>query len=171
MDTAVTFTQTLRSLLNIPHPSCKLAKWGLAIQELDLQIHYRPGKRNANADALSRSPLVQDELNTSSSNPANVIGTLRVVQPEYCLEPSKDRDGSLQTWQHADPDLAPIFAYLEDAILPEDPKKARELVLDRNHYEVLDGVLHHLEPDKTLQVIPPEVKDLMKLTVVCLVVI
>ena len=126
MDTAVTFTQTLRSLLNTPHPSHKLAKWGLAIQELDLQIHYWPGKRNVNADALSRSPLVQDELNTSCSNPANVIGTVGVVQPEYCLEPSKDRDGSLQTRQRADPNLAPIFAYLKDAVLPEDPKKARE---------------------------------------------
>ena len=82
-----------------------------------------------------------------------MIGTVRVVQPEYCLELSKDRDGSLQTRQRADPDHALIFAYLEDAILPEDPKKARELVLDRNHYEMLDGVLHHLEPDKTLRVI------------------
>ena len=50
--------EALRSLLNTPHPSGKLARWGLAIQELDLQIHYRPGKRNANADALSRSPVV-----------------------------------------------------------------------------------------------------------------
>ena len=49
------------------------------------------------------------------------------------------------------------IAYLEDPILPEDPKKARELVLDQNHYEVLDGVLYHLEPDKTLWVILPEV--------------
>ena len=48
--------EALRSLLNTPHPSGKLARWGLAIQELDLQIH--PGKRNANADALSRSPVV-----------------------------------------------------------------------------------------------------------------
>ena len=30
-------------------------------------------------------------------------------------------------------------------------------MLDRNHYEVLDGVLYHLELDKTLRVIPPEV--------------
>ena len=47
--------EALRSLLNTPHPSGKLARWGLALQELELQIHYRPGKRNANADALSSS--------------------------------------------------------------------------------------------------------------------
>ena len=46
----------LKSLLNTPQPSGKLARWGMAIQELDLHIHYRPGKKNANADALSRAP-------------------------------------------------------------------------------------------------------------------
>ena len=46
--------EALRSLLITPHPSAKLARWGLALQELDLQIHYCPGKRNVNADALSR---------------------------------------------------------------------------------------------------------------------
>ena len=48
--------EALKSLLNTPQPSGKLARWGMAIQELDLQIHYRPGKKNANADALSRAP-------------------------------------------------------------------------------------------------------------------
>ena len=44
-----------KSLINTPHPSGKLAQWGLALQ--DLKIHYRPGKKNSNADALSHSPL------------------------------------------------------------------------------------------------------------------
>lgn len=30
---------------------------GYALQELDLEILYYPGKGNSNADALSRSPL------------------------------------------------------------------------------------------------------------------
>ena len=47
----------LKSLLNTLHPSCKLARWGLAIQELDLQIQYCPGTKNQKADALSRSPI------------------------------------------------------------------------------------------------------------------
>ncbi len=45
--------EALRSLLNTPHPSGKLARWGLALQEVDLHIHYRPGRTNPNADALS----------------------------------------------------------------------------------------------------------------------
>ena len=38
--TVITDHQPLRSLLNTPHPSGKLARWGLALQELDLEIKY-----------------------------------------------------------------------------------------------------------------------------------
>ena len=32
--------EALKSLLNTPQPSSKLAHWGMAIQELNLHIHY-----------------------------------------------------------------------------------------------------------------------------------
>ena len=44
------------ALLNAKHPSGKLARWGEIVAEFDLDIKYRPECRNANADALSRSP-------------------------------------------------------------------------------------------------------------------
>ena len=46
--------EALKSLLNTTQPSGKLARWGMALQELDLTILHRSGKANANADALSR---------------------------------------------------------------------------------------------------------------------
>ena len=46
-----------KALLNTPRPSVTLARWGMALKELDIEIFYRPGKCNSNADALSRSPL------------------------------------------------------------------------------------------------------------------
>ena len=49
--------EALRSLLNTAQPSGKLARWGMALQELDLTIEYCPGKTNARADALSRYPI------------------------------------------------------------------------------------------------------------------
>ena len=54
--TIVTDHQALKSILNTPQPSGKLARWGLILQELDVEIVYRAGKKNANADALSRNP-------------------------------------------------------------------------------------------------------------------
>ena len=55
--TVITDHQPLRSLLNTPHPSGKLARWGLALQEVNLEIVCRPGCKNSAADALSRVPL------------------------------------------------------------------------------------------------------------------
>ena len=55
--TVITDHQPLRSLLNTPHPSGKLVRWGLALQEVNLEIVYRPGRKNSAADALSRVPF------------------------------------------------------------------------------------------------------------------
>ena len=46
------------SLLNAAHPSAKLARWAVAIQEHDMEIRHRSGRSNASADALSRNPVV-----------------------------------------------------------------------------------------------------------------
>ena len=54
------------SLLNHPRPSGKLARWALTIQGMDLIIRYRSGKSNANADALSRNPVVRAPDSESS---------------------------------------------------------------------------------------------------------
>ena len=37
----------LKAILNTPQPSGKLASWGMALQELDLDIQYRSGKTNS----------------------------------------------------------------------------------------------------------------------------
>ena len=63
--------EALKALIHTPHPSGKLACWGLALQELDLQIHYRPGKQNANADVLSRAPI-----QSSPDRPYGIIAML-----------------------------------------------------------------------------------------------
>ena len=45
------------SLLHATHPSVKLARWAMIVQEMDLEIRHRAGKGNTNADALSRNPV------------------------------------------------------------------------------------------------------------------
>ena len=66
--------QTLRSLLNTPQPSGKLARWGMALQEMDLVIKHRSGRHNANADALSRAPL--SRICDATDPPTRVIAHL-----------------------------------------------------------------------------------------------
>ena len=78
--------EALKALLNTPQPSGKLARWGMALQELDLRIQYRPGKKNANADALSWSPLPSD---AGDSAPFSIVGGIAPVAPsEDAPEPA-----------------------------------------------------------------------------------
>ena len=134
----------LKSLLNTPQPSGKLARWGMAIQELDLTISHRAGKHNANADALSRSPLPHScEADTSS--PDAVIASLVAEEVEE----------NLASLQQKDPELATIMGYLETGALPEDESVSKRLSLTESQYLLQDGVLYHVEEDSTLHVVPP----------------
>ena len=60
--------EALNSLLHNPHPSGKFATWRMTLQELDLQIEYRPRIGNQKADALSRYPvsLLSDDIDEST---------------------------------------------------------------------------------------------------------
>ena len=142
--------EALKSLLNSPHPSGKLARWGLSIQELDLHIHYHPGRKNEKADALSRSPC--SDLDYSGDVDERVVAAVESSDP---LSSSKGRDESLSNLQRHDRTLAPYFSFLEDGILPDEETEARELLLSRSQYTVVDGTLYYVEKDKTLKVIPP----------------
>ena len=140
----------LKSLLSTPQPSGKLARWGMAIQELDLQIHHRSGTKNTNADALSRYPVLAPESTISSPTSLEVVAA---TNPSWKTE--KGGETTLSTLQRADPQLATIVDYLEKGVLPDDTRKARELALTVSQYTIVDGVLYRVETDKTLRVIPP----------------
>ena len=66
--------EALKSLLSTPQPSGKLARWGMAIQDLDVTILHRLGKQNSNADALSHYPL--PESGTPSGVPDQTSATI-----------------------------------------------------------------------------------------------
>ena len=142
--------EALKTLLNTPHPSGKLARWGLAIQELDLHIHYRPGGKNQNADALSRYPC-----GTPKQPEGDDILHVAALQPRVAS--AKGGEADIAKRQEADPDLKMMIDYLCDGTLPEDDKAARRLVLSRPQHALLDCVLYHVERDGTLRLIPPSV--------------
>jgi len=49
--------EALQALLNTSHLSGKPARWGMALQEMDLHLHYQPGKTNQNTGTLSCTPI------------------------------------------------------------------------------------------------------------------
>ena len=147
--------------MNNLHPSGKLACWGLALQELDLTIHYRPGKLNQSADGLSRCPRGEMECaQTKEDTPqSTLVSTKSEQEPmaEIRLVSAKDREEmSLRTRQARDPELAVVMKYLQSGVLPPDDKKARELILGKTRYVIIEDVLYHLSADKSLQIVLPK---------------
>ena len=146
--TVFTNHEALNSLLNIPHPSGKLARWGLAFQELNLRIQYRPGKHNANADAISRS------LSCGAVEPSRKIVMAAVTDAST---PAKNREynPTLAEIQEADPDLQLLWARLKDQTLPQDDTQAQCIVLGHSQYARVDNILYHWNRTSPFVLLPP----------------
>ena len=174
----ITDHEALKSLLSTPHPSGKLARWGLILQELDLAITYRPGKKNPKADALSCYPVHQDPADDLSlgvvvaqvgappdSSPRQEGEQLGEDSPSVASKNEGEQsapEDTLEKRQRSDPALLDMIQYIENNILPGDDQSARTLILHRDQYTVVEGVLYHLASDKTLRVVVPD-SDRMKL--------
>ena len=127
----------------------------MALQELDLTIEYRPGSKNRKADALSRYPVSLLESGNSEESTPAVVATIYTCSTE-AVQSIEDSAGTLSERQKADLTLSCIIRYLEDEVLPDDDKKARELILSRSQYALLDGVLYKVEKDNSLRIFVPE---------------
>ena len=79
--------EALKSLLNAPHPSGKLAWWGLALQEVDIVINYLPGKGNSNADVLSRNSAATAPWD-GQSPPFAILAAIQMTAPSEGWGPS-----------------------------------------------------------------------------------
>jgi len=96
----------MRSLLNMPQPSGKLARWGLALQELNLTILHHSGKHNGNTDALSRSPLSGSEEEQDVT--AGVVAAL-----------ASDGDGDASSTDSHDLSVRPLNWCIEPVNSPQ----------------------------------------------------
>ena len=130
------------------------------MQSYDFQIVRKEGKANFVADCLSRRSYPHDsnqtETNTKESNVAELLCKGETVQVEFyydqnptesstILDPeSKLNDLSkIAQLQRECEDFKDILLYLEQDILPDDPKKRRKIVSKAEFYDLCNGVLYH----------------------------
>lgn len=72
-------------------------------------------------------------------------------------QPAKEGEDTFSSRQLADPEIAEVVRFLKESVLPDNDWRARELTLSQTQYEVIDGVLYHIKPDKTLRIVLPTV--------------
>ena len=119
---------------------------------MDITIKHKSGKCNSNADALSRYP---SDFPVPSNEDQNTESCVTVVQ--QCAEADFPPDlAKVSSYQQEDPEMASMFAYLVNGILPEGDKVSRRLVLESKH-----GVLYRensVVPGRWCLVVPKELR-------------
>ena len=118
----------LRSMLKAQHPSGKLARWSQSLCEFDLELRYRPGRVNSNADALS-----MDSSDHREDDDAEVQSVEEEQQPM----------SEVAELQRADEVIGPMVRCLcEDAEL-DDSVVSKVMLMERDRLVLLDGVLYY----------------------------
>ncbi len=115
----------LKWLLSKPQNNGRLSHWAISLMQYDLEIQYKTGKTNLNADALSR--MYESPKESACVNSVDVQGA------------------ELATEQKTDPDFQQIFAFLQSGELPSDDASARRVILSQNFFSLLDGMLYFVD--------------------------
>ena len=137
----------LKSILQARHPSGKLARWSQFLTDLDLDIMYRPGRANSNADALSWAPV-----GSTDEDQCGLTDGVEVAQVSSGLEPPRESEGvgmsELAELQRQDFALGEVLQFVQEGILPTDSKRQKLLVLEAPRFSVMEGILHYVDPPR-----------------------
>jgi hypothetical protein len=126
--------------MNHRDSASKLIRWALKLQEYNIQIRYRTGKANANADTLSRLEL-EDVLNEEKSIQNTVIAAVRNIADIDIFQKDQSSDKNIK-------------ALIKDAPQIENMKQLKQLINDGKKYFVHKGILKYFDGQNELLVIP-----------------
>ncbi|UYV66258.1 K02A2.6-like [Cordylochernes scorpioides] len=138
---------SLQWLLNFKNPEGQLARWIQRLQEYQVKIQHRPGKRHQNADALSRRPCVPQCGHCARVEDKYGVRQVTVQESDE-VEEQHWTGQALRKAQREDRDLLPMINWKEsdekpswEDVAPYSPK-TKSLWSLWNSLTLRDGVLY-----------------------------
>lgn len=146
------FLQSLKS-----STTGRLLRWSLLLQGYHFEIQYKSGRKNTNADAISRlalppSPGIDtgaEDAIFANIEPAEsgleLIPSMNAIFDDELVAPDSETlvIADIAAQQRLCPDAAPIIDYLENGTLPADDADARKLTFEANEYVLHGSILYH----------------------------
>ena len=96
--------------------SGRIQRWALLLAAYDYRIHYRQGKANANADALSRLPLPSQNVHTPQ--PAELVHLM-----EH-LSATPLSSAQIKAWTDGDPTLSQVRRWVQEGWPEQESESA-----------------------------------------------
>ena len=148
----------VKAVLETPSPSGKHAQWWSKIFGSGLrniQITYRAGRDNANADALSRCPVGGEYADTSAQD-------VQVAQiqtggdiPELLHRPplvtASETTAHYSQEQEKDPEILELRQFLSQEQLPDDLQRARKIAAQALSFALLDNIVYFIDSKRNNQ--------------------
>ena len=175
--TVYTDHSAVKAVLETPNPSTKHARWWTKVYGSgvhNIQIFYRPGKENVNADILSRNPL--DRAPDVFQSDKVQIAAIQTTQPATDLDirsllgrhhsltnsASSAPTNEFALSQQQDPELLKIIQLLTNDLLPDNKTDAKKVVTQAHSFAIVDGVLYFIDVKHNHQkrcVVPKQLRN------------
>ena len=152
--TIYTDHSAVRAVLENPNSSGRHARWWTRVYSSGIKsvnIVYRPGKANSNADALSRNPVQvapdegigESEVQVAAISSESVTPTTTISQLLHSSPPVLELQ-SFAVEQQKDKELADMVQYLQSKALPVDIHGSQRVLSQSPLFMLIDGVLYFI---------------------------
>ena len=148
---------SLRTATKSPHLSQRMARWLSFFSEYNFVVHYKPGKANILADALSRRPDYNPQDPVVSAHETDCISCsvveLNVLRAERPVSPLLEE---IKSAYENDPDCKALLDHLSDSHEQTAAKLSARLRSRLHRFSFRSGLLYYaVNPTEPPRIVVP----------------